>query len=77
MSCPTLELLAATVFEISSCLCHNLQKAKIRNNKMIFFSFIPSSLLVILYKLTKFEAPSCNSFSDIKFSMSKFAKTNN
>ena len=30
---------------------------------MIFFYF--HSLLIILYKLTKFEAPSCNSFWDI------------
>ena len=29
---------------------------------MIFFLFSPSSLLIILYKLTKFEAPSCNGF---------------
>ena len=26
------------------------------------FLFSPSSLLIILYKLTKFEAPSCNDF---------------
>ena len=44
---------------------------------MIFFKFSPSSLLIILYKLTKFEAPSCNDFWDIKFSMSKFAEGNN
>ena len=32
---------------------------------------------MFLYKLTKFEAPSCNGFWEIKFSMSKFAKGNN
>ena len=44
---------------------------------MIFFIFSPSSLLIIFYKLTKFEAPSCNAFWEIKFSKSKFAKGNN
>ena len=44
---------------------------------IFFFKFSISSLLIILYKLTKFEAPSCNGFWDIKFSMSKFAKGNN
>ena len=42
-------------------------KAITKKNKMIFFN-LPSSLLIILYKLTKFEAPSCNGFWDIKFS---------
>ena len=32
---------------------------------MILFKFSPSSLLIILYKLTKFEAPSCNGFWNI------------
>ena len=41
---------------------------------MIFKKNSPSSLLSIFYKLTKFKAPSYNGFSDIKFSMSKFAK---
>ena len=36
-----------------------------------------SSHLNYPLKLTKFEAPSCNGFWDIKFSMSKFAKGNN
>ena len=44
---------------------------------MIFFLISPSSLLIILYKLTNFEAPSFKGFWDIKFSMSKFAKGNN
>ena len=53
--------------------------AKGNNSKELkdFFKFSPRSLLIILYKLTKFEAPSCNDFWDIKFSMSKFAKGNN
>ena len=32
---------------------------------MIFFKFLPGNLLIILYKLTKFEAPSCYSFWNI------------
>ena len=55
ISCPTLELLAVMVFEISSFLCQNLQRAI--TQKMIFFNF-HHSLLIILYNLTKFEAPS-------------------
>ena len=43
----------------------------------MIFVFSLSGLLIILYQLTKFEAPNCNSFWDIKFSMSKFAKDNN
>ena len=36
-------------------------------------------LLIILYQLTKFEAPSCYSFSDIMIAniQSKFAKGDN
>ena len=75
-SCPTSELLAVKVFEISSFLCQNLQRAITQKNKR-YFLFSPSSLLIIVYKLTKFEAPSCNGFLDIKFSMSKFTKGNN
>ena len=33
ISFPTLELLAVTVFEISSFLCRNLQRAKTKKNK--------------------------------------------
>ena len=33
ISCPTLELLAVTVFEISSFLCQNLQRATAQKNK--------------------------------------------
>ena len=41
------------------------------------FYFSPGNLLIILYQLSKFEAPSCNGVCNIKFSMSKFAKGNN
>ena len=33
--------------------------------KELFFKFSPIDLLIILYQLTKFEAPSCYSFQDI------------
>ena len=48
---------------------------KIKKN--FFFKFLPIDLLIILYQLTKFEAPSCYSFRDImitNFSKSKSAK---
>ena len=54
----------------------NLQREIIRK-KNTFFKFSPIDLLIILYQLTKFEAPSCYSFSryhDYKFSKSKSAK---
>ena len=51
---------------------------RVITKKMIFFfKFSPGNLLFILYKLSKFEAPSCNGFGVIKFSMSKFANGNN
>ena len=34
-------------------------------NKITFFLITPINLLIILYQLTKFEAPSCYSFWDI------------
>ena len=34
----------------------------LKKNKMIFFNFSPGNLSLILYKLSKFEAPSCNGF---------------
>ena len=44
----------------------NLQMEIIRKNKISFFLiFSPIDLLIILYQLTKFEAPSCNTFRDI------------
>ena len=41
----------------------NLQREIIR--KKNFFRFSPIDLLIILYQLAKFEAPSCYSFRDI------------
>ena len=52
-------LLAVTVIEISSFLCPNLQRAITKKKKDFFFNFSPGNLPIILYKLTKFEAPSC------------------
>ena len=44
----------------------NLQREIIRKKiKKLFFKFSPIDLLIILYQLTKFEAPSCYSFRDI------------
>ena len=36
-----------------------------KKNIISFFKFSPINLLIILYQLTKFEAPSCYSFRDI------------
>ena len=41
----------------------NFQREIIRKN--LSFKFSPGNLLIILYQLTKFEAPSYNSFRDI------------
>ena len=38
---------------------------KKKNKKKLFSKFSPSNLLIILYQLTKFEAPSCYTFRDI------------
>ena len=43
----------------------NLQREIIRKKNKLFFKISPINLLIILYQLTKFEAPSCNSFRDI------------
>ena len=44
----------------------NLQREIIRKKiKYFFFKFSQIDLLIILYQLTKFEAPSCYSFRDI------------
>ena len=41
----------------------NLQREIIRKKiKELFFKFAPGNQVVILYQLTKFEAPSCNTF---------------
>ena len=42
----------------------NLQREIIKK-KQLFFIFSPGYLLIILYQLTKFEAPRCNTFRDI------------
>ena len=44
----------------------NLQREIIKKKKdYFFFKFSPIDLLIILYQLTKFEAPSCNNFRGI------------
>ena len=43
----------------------NLQREMNKKNKITFFRFSPINLLIILYQMTKFEAPSCYSFGDI------------
>ena len=43
----------------------NLQREIIRKNEITFFKFSPIDLLIILYQMTKSEAPSCNTFRDI------------
>ena len=43
----------------------NLQREIIKKNTISFFKFLPFDLLIILHKLTKFEAPMCYSFRDI------------
>ena len=44
----------------------NLQREIISKKiKQLFFRFSPIDLLIFLYQLTKFEAPSCYSFRDI------------
>ena len=52
----------------------NLQKEIIKKNRITFFKFSPIDLLIILYQLTKFEAPSCNTFQDIM--ITNFQSTN-
>ena len=42
----------------------NLQR-EIMQKKKKKFKFSPIDPLIILYQLTKFEAPSCNTFRDI------------
>ena len=40
----------------------NLKRELPRKNKILFFKFSPGNLLIILYQLPTFEAPSYNSF---------------
>ena len=65
---------------ITNVLSPNLRRGIIRKKYNFFFKFSPGNLLIILYQLTKFEAPHYNSFRDIlnfKFSKSKSAKGDN
>ena len=51
---------------ITNFQCPNLQKEIIQKNKITFLKKItPINLLIILYQLTKVEAPSCYTFRDI------------
>ena len=59
ISLASLKLIAVVVFDISSFLGQNLQRTITK--KMIFL-LSPGNLLLILYKLSKFEAHSCNGF---------------
>ena len=43
----------------------NLQRELFEKYKIIFFRFSPIDLLIILYQLTTFEAPTCYNFQDI------------
>ena len=45
----------------------NLQREIIRKKNKTFFRFSPIDLLIILFQLTKFEAPSSDSFRVISF----------
>ena len=50
---------------------------RLKKETYIFLYFSPGNLVITLYQLSNFGAPSCNGFCDIKFSISKFAKGNN
>ena len=43
----------------------NLQREIIQKKNNFFLKFSPIDLLIILYQLIEFEAPSCYSFRDI------------
>ena len=50
----------------------NLQRDIIKKKiKHVFLRFSPINLLIIIYQLTKFEAPSCNTFRDIMITNSQ------
>ena len=57
ISYPRLKLLAVIVFEVSK-----FEKGNDKKKKTFFKKFSPDNLLIILFRLTKFEAPSCDSF---------------
>ena len=50
---------------ISNFQSPNLKREIIKKKKNIFFLYPSINLLIILYQLAKFEAPSCNTFQDI------------
>ena len=63
---------------IGSVRCPNLQRALTQKmQRAIKNEFSPGNLIITLYQLSKFEGPSCNRFSNIKFSIAKFAKGDN
>ena len=60
-SCNTFRNIMITNFQSP-----NLKSEIIRKKKKFFFlKFSPSNLFIILYQLTKLEAPSCNTFRNI------------
>ena len=62
ISCLSLKLLAVLFLEISSFLCPHYQKAITKKKKTFSKNLSPGNLLIILYLLTKFEAPNCYTF---------------
>ena len=52
-------------FKSKSAKGDNYEKNREIIIKKMFFLFLTSNLLIILYQLTKFDAPSCYSFRDI------------
>ena len=62
-----------TMFEAASCnnfqyifiTCTSFQCSNLQRTIAIFFQFSPGNLLIILYQLTKIEAPRYNNFLDI------------
>ena len=56
----------------------HLKNAKAITKKEIYlYSFSPVNLLITLYQLSRFGAPSCNGFEISSFLCQKFAKGNN
>ena len=57
------EISLLEVFDVQICKGHQLKNAKGDNKKQTFvFKFSPDNLILTLYQLSKFEAPSCNGF---------------
>ena len=51
-----------------------MQRTITRKNKFLFLKFSPGNLLLILYQLSKFEAPSCNDFKISSFLCPNFQR---